>query len=131
MPVVCDIQVIQGDSTKRLGDGGSTVWEKTFNTGGRHSGGKAILMFMVKGLTATTSDVTILINNTNVGKIENYKGADPNHWFTQIVNIGSGILKNGDNELQIEAISWPGAHAGDLYDDFWIKDVVCIFQQKA
>ena len=45
MPVVCDIQVIQGDATQRLGDGGATVWEKIFNTGGRHSGGKSILMF--------------------------------------------------------------------------------------
>ena len=131
MPVVCDIQVIQGDSTKRLGDGGATVWEKTFNTGGRHSGGKAILMFMVKGLTATNSDVTIEINGTNVGKIEHYNGADSRHWFTQIVNIGSGVLNNGNNELQIQAVSWPGARAGDIYDDFWIKDVVCIFQQKA
>ena len=131
MPVVCDLQVIQGDSTKRLGDGGATIWEKIFSTGGRHSGGKAILMFMVKGLTATNSDVTIKINGTNVGVIEHYKGANSRHWFTQIVNIGSGILYNGNNELQIEAVTWSGATAGDLYDDFWIKDVVCIFQQKA
>lgn len=61
MPVVSDIQVIQGDAIKTLGDGGSTVWEKTFNTGGRYSGGKAVLMFMVKGLTETESDVDIKI----------------------------------------------------------------------
>jgi hypothetical protein len=28
MPVVCDIQVIQGDSVRRIGDG-ATLWEKT------------------------------------------------------------------------------------------------------
>ena len=131
MPVVCDIQVIQGDACKKLGDGGATVWEKNFNTGGRHSGGNAILMFMVKGLTATNSDVTIKINGTNVGKIEHYNGADSRHWFTQIVNIGGGVLKNGNNELQIEAVSFSGASPGNLYDDFWLKDVVCIFQQRA
>ncbi|MEA3325624.1 MAG: hypothetical protein U9Q37_10955 [Euryarchaeota archaeon] len=72
-------------------------------------GGKAILMFMVKGLTVTDSDVDVKINNTSVGKIFNYKGANSNHWFTQIVNIGSNILKNGNNELQLEAVSFAGA----------------------
>ena len=130
MTVVCDIQVIQGDNTRKIGDG-AVIWEKSFNTGGRYSGGKAILMFMVAGLTATNSDVNIKINNTVVGKIEHYNGADNRHWFTQIVNIGGGILHNGNNELQIEAVSWPGATAENLYDDFLLKDVVCIFQQSA
>lgn len=131
MPVVCDLQVIQGDATRRLGDGGATVWEKNFNTGGRYAAGDAILMLMVKGLTATQSDVDVKINNKHVGRIEHYNGADSRHWFTQIINIGAGILKSGNNEIQIEAVSWPGARAGDIYDDFWIKDVVCIFQQAA
>lgn len=130
MPVVCDIQVIQGDASRRIGDGAS-LWEKTFNTGGRHSGGKAILMLMVKGLTATDTTVDVKINNKSVGKIFNYNGAPSSHWFTQIINIGSGILNNGDNELQIEAVSWPGAKPGNIFDDFYVRDVVCIFQQRA
>jgi hypothetical protein len=130
MPVVCDIKVIQGDISKRIGDG-STIWEQNFNTGGRYNGGDAILMFMVKGLTETNSDVNVKINNTKVGVIENYNGAKSSHWFTQIINIGGGILRSGDNELQIEAVSWSGATPGNLYDDFSIKDVVCFFQQKA
>lgn len=130
MPVVSDIKVIQGDAIRRIGDG-ATLWEKTFNTGGRHSGGHAILMLMVKGLTAANSDVDVLINNRKVGVIEHYNGADRNHWFTQIVNIGGGILNDGNNDLQIQAVSYPGAGAGDLFDDFFLKDVVCTFQQAA
>jgi hypothetical protein len=131
MPVVCDMQVIQGDSNKRLGDGGATIWEKDFGTGGRYSGGDAILMFMVKGLTATESTVDVKINNRSVGRIYPYTGADSDHWFTQIINIGGGILKSGTNELQIQAVTWPGSTSGDIWDDFWIRDVVCFFQQKA
>ena len=129
MPVLCDFMVIQGDSSRRIGDS-ATLWEKTFSTGGRHPGGMAILMFMVKGLTATDSNVDVKINNTSVGKIFHYKGADPNHWFTQIINIGSGILSNGNNEIQIEAVSYPGATPGNIFDDFFIRDVVCVFQQE-
>ena len=130
MPVVCDLQVIQGDAVRRIGDG-AALWQKNFKTGGRHSGGDAILMLMVAGLTATKSDVDVRINHKSVGKIEHYKGADGRHWFSQIINIGGGILNNGDNEIEIRAVSWPGASASNLFDDFYIKDVVCIFQQAA
>jgi hypothetical protein len=130
MPVVCDFNVIQGDAVRRIGDG-ATLWEQNFNTGGRHPGGNAILMLMVKGLTVTDSDVEVLINNTPVGIIEHYNGADNRHWFTQVINIGPNILNDGNNELQIQAVSYDEAVPGDLYDDFFVKDVVCIFQQAA
>ena len=130
MAVVCDLQVIQNDVTQKIGDG-AMIWEKIFNTGGRYPNGNAVLMFMVQGLTSTNSDVNIKINNKVVGVIENYKGANANHWFSQIVDIGEGILENGDNEIQIEAVSWSGASSNNLFDDFRIKDVICIFQQRA
>ena len=129
MAVLSDFVVIQGDSNRRVGDG-ATLWEKNFNTGGRHSGGAAILMFMVKGLTVAEKDVDVKINNTSVGKIFRYNGANANHWFTQIINIGSGILNNGNNELQIEAIDYEGG-GSDHFDDFYLRDVVCFFQQSS
>ena len=124
----CMFTVIQGDSSQRLGDRGATVWEKAFDAPERDRDGSAVLMFMVRGLTATESDVDVKINDTKVGVIENYNGADPNHWFTQIINIGSGILERRDNQLQIEAITYPHSTAGDVYDDFWIRDVVCFYK---
>lgn len=128
MPVLCDFIVIQGDVNRRLGDG-ATLWEKNFNTGGRHPGGAAILMLMVKGLTSADMNVDVKINGKGVGKIFRYKGAHAQDWFTQIINIGPGTLKDGDNEIQLEAVSWPGASATNLFDDFYLRDVVCFFQQ--
>ena len=122
--------VIQGDMNRRIGDGGASLWKKTFNTGGRYKGGAAILMLMVKGLTATDSDAEVKINGKSVGKIYSYEGANPKHWFTQIINIGAGILKDGDNELEVEAVDLPNPSAGDLYNDFYIRDVVCFFQRE-
>ncbi len=125
MPVLCDFQVIQGDSSRRIGDG-AIIWEKTFNTGGRTSGGKAILMLMVKGLTYATEPVDVKINNTSVGKIFPYRwptkaerDAAANHWHTQIINIGGGILNDGNNELQIEAVSYPEATGSNAFDDIF------------
>lgn len=131
MPVLCDFVVIQGDDNVVLGDGGVVLWEKNFSTGGRHSGGEAILMLMVRGLTETTSNVPVKINNKTVGNIYNYNGANSNHWFTQIINIGTTVLKDGNNEIQIGAVSWPGAESGNLYDDFAIRDVICFFKQSS
>lgn len=120
--------VIQGDSSRRIGDG-AAIWTKSFGAGGRVAGKDAILMFMVAGLTATNSDVDIKINDQTIGRIENYNGMDRRHWFTQVVNIGPNVLNDGTNELEITAVSWDGATAGDIYDDFFIKDVVCFFKK--
>ncbi len=128
MPVVCDFVVIQGDSSRRIGDT-STLWEKNFNTGGLNGKGSAFLMFMVKGLTATDSDVDVKINNMSVGKIFHSNSEDTG-WYTQIINIGTGVLNDGSNELQIEAVSFPGATPGNIYDDFYIRDVICFFKQS-
>jgi hypothetical protein len=131
MPVLCDFQVIQGDVSKRIGDG-ATLWEKSFSTSGRESSGHAILMFMVRGLTSTHQTVKVKINNKEVGEISNYHGANSQHWFTQIINVGGNNLRHsGNNELQLEAVSYPEASAANLFDDFEIRDVVCFFQQKA
>jgi hypothetical protein len=129
MPVVADFTVIQGDAVRRIGDG-ATLWEKQFPTGGRYVPGGAILMLMVKGLTVATKPVDVKINNRSVGRIYPYRGADPNHWFTQIINIGSGILNHPYNELQIQAVDYVGG-GDDNFDDFYLRDVVCFFNQEA
>jgi hypothetical protein len=45
--------------------------------------------------------------------------------------VDGSTLHNGDNELQINAVGWPGASASNLFDDFQLKDVVCFFHQAA
>lgn len=129
MPVLCDFTVIQGDINKVIGDDGVAQWEETFNTGGRC--GQAVLMFMVKGLTSTTNNVDVKINGKVIGKIYHYNGANASHWFTQIINVGKGYLNDGDNLLQIHAVSFPDAESGNIYDDFSIRDVIIFFQQRS
>jgi hypothetical protein len=129
MAIVCDFIVIQGDSSHRIGDG-ATLWEKTFLTESRLRTRTAFLMFMVKGLTVTEKEVDVKINNTSVGKISPYTGANKDHWFTQIIHIGSEILNDGENELQLEAVDYEGG-GSDHFDDFYLRDIICFFKQSA
>ena len=132
MPVVSDFTLIRGDSVVTIGDS-LPVWETTFNTGGRESGSPAFLIFNVRGLTATTVNVAVKINNQEVGQIRRYGGDGDivNNWYTQMIAVDGSTLNNGNNELQIQAVGWPGAEAGNLFDDFQLKDVVCFFHQSA
>ena len=136
MPVVCDFIQIVGDSPVTIGDG-LPVWEKTFNTGGRSSSSTAFLLFNVRGLTHTDRDVDVKINNQVIGQIARYGGLNnaerddtAKYWYTQMIAMNGSTLNNGDNEIQIEAVGWPGATASNQFDDFQLKDVMCFFHQS-
>jgi hypothetical protein len=132
MPVLSDFTMIRGDSAVTIGDGLPT-WETTFNTGGRESSSPAFLIFNVRGLTHTNVDVAVRINNAVVGHIRRYPGQDEtaSYWFTQMIAVDGSTLKDGNNELQINAVTFPGASNTNLFDDFELKDVVCFFPQAA
>ena len=132
MPVLSDFTLIRGDNPVNIGDA-LPVWETTFGTGGRDSGEPALLIFNVRGLTHTTVDVAVKVNNVVVGHINHYPGEDTTapYWFTQMIAVDGTTLHDGNNELQIDAVGWPGATAGNLFDDFQLKDVVCFFHQAA
>ena len=130
MPVVSDFTVIQGDDRITIGDG-NTLWEATFSTSARVESEPAILIFNVRGLTDTNVDVVVKVNNAQVGTIRRYNGGSDNagNWYTQMIRVEGATLNSGNNELQIEAVGWPGATAGNMFDDFDLKDVVCFFHQ--
>lgn len=135
MPVVSDFTLIVGDSSVTIGDS-LPVWEKQFNTGGRRSDAPALLIFNVRGLTYANSSVNVKINNTTVGQIHPYSGLTnaerdntANHWHTQMIAMNGTSLKDGDNEIQIEAVGFPGSTSTNKFDDFNVKDVVCFFHQ--
>jgi homoserine acetyltransferase len=132
MPVVCDFQWVNGVGTGiHIGDGGhKPVWEANFHTGGRHKNGHAVLVFMVRGLTGEHS-ATVKVNNQFAGRIEPYTGADPAHWFVQMINISGGPLISGVNELQIDGAPPTNPAPGNQFDDFQVKNVLCFFQQEA
>jgi len=132
MPVVSDFTLIRGDSVVTIGDG-LPLWEATFGTGGRVASEPALLIFNVRGLTVANANVIVKINNEEVGQIRRYGGDGDivNNWYTQMIAVGGDQLNDGNNELQITAVGWPGAEAGNLFDDFQLKDVVCFFHQSA
>lgn len=134
MPVLCDFVQIKGDGTIRIGDPpGVAVWEATFNTGGRNRSHPALLIFNVKGLTHTKDNVAVRVNDKSVGKIYRYGGGGDTagYWFTQMIEVSGSTLNDGDNEIEIRAVGHPGSSAGNLYDDFWLKNVYCFFHQSA
>jgi hypothetical protein len=135
MAVLADFEFIVGDSPVTIGDS-LPVWEKTFSIGGLHASSPALLMFNVRGLTFTNVDVIVKINGHDVGKIYRYGGVNDaaktdnaNYWYTQLIALNGTQLKNGSNEIQIEAVGWPGATDKNKFDDFQLKDVVCFFHQ--
>lgn len=137
MPVLCDFTLIQGDGPVTIGDG-LPVWEKTFNTGGRRSDQPALLIFNVRGLTRTNDSVNVKVNNTVVGQIHPYGGLTTaqkddtaKYWYTQLIAMNGTELKDGNNEIQIEAVGFPESTPTNKFDDFNLKDVVCFFHQSA
>jgi hypothetical protein len=126
--VVSDYTVIRGDTSVQIGDA-LPVWTQTFNTGGRLTS-NAFLTLNVSNLTATGTSVEVRINGTIVGYIRPYTGAPSSHWYSQTIVFSGSVLYDGDNEIEVRAVSYPGANYGDIYDDFFLKGVVCHFKQQ-
>lgn len=137
MPVLCDFTQIVGDAPVNIGDA-LPVWEKNFNTGGRHRDGTAFIIFNIRGLTYADANIDVKINNRSIGRIYPYpclNDADRNnvarHWYTQMIAMNGSELNNGDNEIQINAVGFAGSNNANRFDDFEIKDVMCFFHQSA
>ncbi|MDP8304924.1 MAG: hypothetical protein RAO75_00180 [Candidatus Chlorobium antarcticum] len=137
MPVLCDFIQIVGDTPVTIGDS-QAVWEANFNTGGRYSSGTAFLIFNIRGLTYTNKNVNVKINNKNIGQIARYGGLSNEErnniagfWYTQMIAMNGSTLNDGKNEIQIEAVGFPGSDNANKFDDFQLKDVMCFFHQSA
>jgi hypothetical protein len=127
--VVGDFTIIRGDDPKRIGDG-AAVWEVNFNTGGRRAASPAYLILNVKGLNVAVVPVEVRVNNLVVGYIYPSPGASAETWQTQMIALQGDTLNDGDNELELRAVSYPGAIPADLYDDYYVKLVICHFHQS-
>jgi hypothetical protein len=126
--VLSDYTVIQ-DTPILIGDA-NPVWNKAFNTGGRQTS-EAFLRLDVAGLTFAVNDVEVRINHTIVGHIHPYAGLveTAENWYSQTIVFSGSVLHDGNNEIEIRAVSFPGATPGNIYDDFFLKSVICHFHQ--
>ena len=137
MPVVADFVQIVGDAPISLGDTNRLV-ERSFSTAGRLASAGAIVILNVRHLTFASTSPVVKINNSPAGYIHPYpelNDADRNnaasHWHTQIFAVSGSQLNNGDNELQVEAVTFPNpGNPGNLFDDYEVKNVVCFFHKE-
>jgi hypothetical protein len=130
MTVLCDITFVHGVGTGvTIGDN-QPVWEQTFSTAGRHENGIAVIVLMVRGLTGSNG-AEVRLNDQHVRRIDPYPGADASHWYMQMLNFTGGPLLDGDNEFQVNAVPNANPTPGNLYDDFQLKNILCLFQQSS
>lgn len=137
MPISSNFVIIGQDKDAFLGDG-SLRWTDTFDVQGLYNDERgAILMLMVKGLTHAKDPVTVVINGQGVGEINPYRWpteanrvATMPHWYTQIIRIPSGVLRNGTNELTLRAIGYPNSTPSNVYDDFLVRNIVCFYHHQ-
>ncbi len=131
MPVVSDFTTILGDSNVKIGDNSNeSGWTQSFNTGGRHSPGTAMITFMIKGMTVTTSNATVFVNDKNVGTLFNNRGGNANHWQTQTVSLNGSSLNNGNNVIRVTPVTNQTSSTDD-FDDYFLRNVICHFHQSA
>lgn len=124
----CDFVVIQGEKAVTIGDTAPT-WEMTFRIQEHPRPGQAFLILNLRHLTY--ADVPVLINGEEIGVIYHHENWQvfQDHWFTQMISIGSGILSTGENTIRVEARRLPPNPASDNeYDDLNLKDVICFYK---
>jgi hypothetical protein len=124
----CDFVIIQGEEAVTIGDT-DPIWETTFRIQGHPRPGQAFLILNLRHLTY--ADVPVLINEQEIGVIYHHENWQvfQDHWFTQMISIGGGILRSGENTIQVEAARLPPDPTSDNeYDDLNLKDVICFYK---
>ena len=128
MASVANYVIIEADNPQFLGDGDPT-YTKTFSTPG-YNGENAVMSLMVSGLTAATSSVRVKINGFDIGEIVPHRYATASdraevaaHEFTHTMAITASILDAvNSNTLEVTAVGFPEATAGNSLDDFELRD---------
>ena len=115
----------------RIGDFSSSRDEDLnigFRTGGRRSDGQAILFCEYRGLTE--GEVTVEINGRTIGTLTPISRGD--EWQTRMISFpGERLRSDHFNSIQIEPRVLDRPRAGNLFDDFLIRELVCFFKQRA
>ena len=117
MAVVCDFSVVLNGAFTVTPSQKLTA---TFHTGGRRPDGNAMLVFNLRSF-GEAHDVDVEVNDHVVGKLRHYYDEDPRNWHSQNVIFSGGVLRDGNNTLEITVPS------GDLR----LGDIVCFFNQSA
>ena len=131
MTILSDFTVIRDDNSVEIGDGSNeNGFTETFNTSGRRSSNKAFISFMVRGMTSTTDNADVFVNDIRVGVLNNNIGGENNQWQTQTVVFNGSVLIDGDNTLRIGAV--PNTiNPNKTFDNYFTKSIICHFHQES
>lgn len=88
----------------------------------------AVLTFMIRGLAETKQQPVVKVNDREIGVIPLYPDVEGRHWFPEAISIGSGVLAQGDNRIEIGVLQPPDPAAANADDGFQIKDLVCHYR---
>lgn len=93
---------------------------------------EAQLTFMVRALgDPNYEEPTIRINGIRVEQIRRTSETDRNTWFTQVVNVAAGVLRNGTNTLEVApAERMAGVTSGPAMDTYELRDAVCHYKKS-
>ena len=134
MATASDFAFIIGDDAAEISDrttsGGQGDENRTFTfrLDNPVSDVDGILTFMVRALSnADYLEPRILINGRNVGHVQRSVGATSDTWFTQIVRIDRGVLRDGENRLQLFRAT-PSSVTGRS-DSYAVRAAVCHYRK--
>lgn len=118
MPIVSDFVTIINNKEQLI-----TARERDFpfGTGGR-SKGSAFIIFNIRNLRET---LPVKVNGREIGTLNKYPRDNDfqlTPWFTQIITFSGSLLRDGNNELELES---------SKTDNYFVKDVQCFFHQNA
>jgi hypothetical protein len=136
MATASDFAIIIGDDaveiSARTASGGQGDENRRFNFRLENpvASDGGILMFMVRALSNPDYlEPRILMNDHSgaIGRVQRSVGADGNTWFTQIIRIDSGVLRNGDNRVHF-FLATPNTVSGGP-DSYFLRGAVCHYRK--
>ncbi|MEY4545399.1 MAG: hypothetical protein RL685_1594 [Pseudomonadota bacterium] len=136
MATASDFAFIIGDDEEeisaRTAQGGQGDENRRFNFNLDHpiaeDGG--VLTFMVRALSNADYLEPRIIMNDHIGAIAHVQrsvGANNTTWFTQVVRIDKGVLRNGDNRVHFFLATANTVAGGP--DSYFLRGAVCQYRK--
>jgi hypothetical protein len=113
MTVLADFAEILGNQGRSVGVAGAEL--PAFNTGGRLTGHRALLLFLASNLEGSAA---VFINNQPVGAVF---PTGPVATSTQMLSFPGTVLKDGNNVMSLRSVT----------DPFNIRNVICFYHQDS
>ncbi len=129
--------VIQGDQPRKVeaNDQGEVTsrFVKEFQIDGVDSGGSAVVLLMIKGLTGDSEPVDVHINGVSIGRLHPNTNAHPESWFTHMLHFSASegsLNPNPKNQSEANTIEIPGSGSNPKFGKFYLQNIVCFYKPQ-